>query len=344
MDRSWLWVDFFFVLSGFIMCYVYHANFETGVRRQNFVKFLGARFARIYPLYFITTLWVFFITLILLRISAPMDPFFAEIFNPWALPSCLFLIQSMHIGFFTAPLNTPSWSLSTEWWVYVIFPFILPLFIGTKIRARIFLTLFIITFFLVVKYFIGPIAYGSSGPTLNMLTDFGFIRCLAGFLAGMLTFAFFQNKSGYHFLKRDWVFLISFLGVLAAMHFGFADLIIIVFFPFIIICAAYNNGKVKRLLETRPLQRIGDWSYSIYMVHMPIILTISILKVKKDPGYFSDFTRFVSKTPSIHGFYIFLIILALTLFISALAYRFVEVPARNYINGLLRSREKKVLA
>ncbi|MEO8862105.1 MAG: hypothetical protein ABI358_11815 [Ginsengibacter sp.] len=54
------------------------------------------------------------------------------------------------------------------------------------------------------------------------------------------------------------------------MHFGVVDIIIIAFFPFILLPAAYNNTELKRILDIRALQRLGDWSFSIYMVHIPI--------------------------------------------------------------------------
>ncbi len=137
IDSGWLWVDFFFVLSGFIMCYAYRKYFSDNVSRANFKKYIGARFARIYPLHFITTIWAFIVSVIIVKLtSGPLDPFFAEVFNLKALPACLLLVQSMHVGFFTAPLNTPSWSMSTEWWAYIVFPFLLPLFIKLKNPGR----------------------------------------------------------------------------------------------------------------------------------------------------------------------------------------------------------------
>jgi peptidoglycan/LPS O-acetylase OafA/YrhL len=192
----------------------------------------------------------------------------------------------MHIGYFTAPLNTPSWSLSNEWWAYVIFPFILPLFVRLKSGGKIVATLLLIVFFVVLRYVIGPISYGNPGPTINFLTDFGFLRCLAGFFTGMLLFTFYEHRAGYRIIKRDWFFVLSFISGLAAMHLGFMDIIILAFFPLIIISAAYNNTIIKRILDTRVLQRLGDWSFTIYMVHMPIIFTFYMFRVNKNPAFF----------------------------------------------------------
>jgi peptidoglycan/LPS O-acetylase OafA/YrhL len=42
----------------------------------------------------------------------------------------------------------------------------------------------------------------------------------------------------------------------------------VAFFPLVILSAACNADFVKRVLETKPLQRLGEWSFSIYMVHV----------------------------------------------------------------------------
>src|SRR5258706_1708056 len=59
-----LWVDFFFILSGYILCHVYSEQPGTG-RYQAF-KFLWARFARIFPLHLAT---LFFLVVFQLAIS-----------------------------------------------------------------------------------------------------------------------------------------------------------------------------------------------------------------------------------------------------------------------------------
>ena len=79
-DNAWLWVDFFFVLSGFVMCYAYAKYFNKGVTWDKYKKFIGARFARIYPLYFISTLIVFISTLFILHYATSISPFMGAIF------------------------------------------------------------------------------------------------------------------------------------------------------------------------------------------------------------------------------------------------------------------------
>jgi peptidoglycan/LPS O-acetylase OafA/YrhL len=342
LDNSWLWVDFFFVLSGFIMFYAYKKYFKKTVSVADFKKYMGARFARIYPLYFFTTIWAFISCVLIVKYSAPLDPFMAEIINPKALPASLLLVQSMHVGYFTAPLNTPAWSLSTEWWAYVIFPFLVPLFLSLKAMGKMLALILIAAFFIVLRYKIGPISYGNPGPTMNVLTDFGFLRCLAGFLTGMLLYVFFEHRSGFALIKKDWFFFLSFFGVMAAMHFGVMDIIIIVFFPLIILSAAYNDGHVKRILDSRMLQRLGDWSFTIYLVHVPIILMFYVRDIYKNPKFMTD--PAVWTTPHyLHALMMCGLVITLTLVTSSLVYRFVEVPARNYFNRIFNTQQPKIL-
>ena len=155
--NGWMWVDFFFMLSGFIISYVYSKYFSEKIEWNKYKKFIGARFARIYPLHFVTTIWALIVVMIIINKASSLDPFFKVIFNPNALPQCLLLIQSMHI-YITPPLDTPSWSLSTEWWVYMLFPFFAPVFTRLKKTGKLIALLIIIAFYLFLRYVIGPIA------------------------------------------------------------------------------------------------------------------------------------------------------------------------------------------
>jgi peptidoglycan/LPS O-acetylase OafA/YrhL len=57
ITAGWLWVDFFFVLSGFIISYVYGENFKGSVSAASYWKYIKSRFARVYPLHFVTMIW-----------------------------------------------------------------------------------------------------------------------------------------------------------------------------------------------------------------------------------------------------------------------------------------------
>lgn len=341
LDLSWLWVDFFFILSGFIMSYAYGKHFNSGVRLKPFKEYMGARFARVYPLHFISTIAAFVCVLFIVPLTTTLDPVFAAMFNRKAIIPCLLLIQSMHIGYIAAPLNNPAWSLSTEWWTYVIFPFFVPFFSRLKKTGKGLAVLGIIGFYLIIKL-IEHTDWGDHHTPPNMITDFGFVRCLAGFFTGMLLFTFYQHRNGYNFLRKSWFFAVAFLGMVVAMHLGINHLLVIVFFPFVLISAAYNEGLVKRILDTKPLQRLGDWSFSIYMVHFPIIFFFYIFDARNDPNLFSSLQFFNRPPDYAHALLMCGVILTLTLIFSALTYRYVEIPARNYFNRAFKTKQPRI--
>ncbi len=341
---GWLWVDFFFILSGFIMSYVYEKYFAETISWNDYKKFIGARFARVYPLHFITTMWAFVLAVYIVHSASSLDPFFAANYNLKSLPACLLLIQSLHL-YIAAPLNSPSWSLSTEWWVYMIFPLLVPLFAKLKQAGKWLMFLFLVAFYLFLRYKIGPISpnFPKGQPTINLVADFGWLRCLAGFLTGMLLFQWYKSKAAYAVLKNSWCFVFFFVATLVCMHFAVMDIIIVAFFPFILLTAAYNNTAIKRILDWRALQRLGDWSFSIYMVHIPIMMIFTCIQIHKTPAMFADMGKLISQKPNYtQGAIMTFVIVALTILVASLSYRFIEVPARNYLNNAFNTNVKKI--
>jgi peptidoglycan/LPS O-acetylase OafA/YrhL len=348
VQNGWLWVDFFFVLSGFVLSHAYGAYFQDNVSWAGYKKYLLARFARVYPLHFLT-LWVAVaVIVVLVSMADGLDPFFQMIFDLKTIPASLLLVQSLHL-YGTAPLNTPSWSLSTEWWVYVIFPLLVRPFFRLNGVGRLLALFGIAALFLGLMYYIVPhFGWGPftkpgelNPPSINTLTDWGLLRCLAGFLLGMLFYELYRSRWAFRWLSSGWAFLLFTVGVTVAMHFGIHELLILAFFPFIILTAAYNSDFVKRALETRPLQRLGDWSFSIYMVHIPIAFALTVIFIlPKNPKMFSSFQA-LSMATRPPGELMCLLLVTLTLGVASLTYRYVEVPARNYINHRFGHRRQE---
>ncbi|MBL7856603.1 MAG: acyltransferase [Cyclobacteriaceae bacterium] len=340
INAGWLWVDFFFVLSGFIIFYVYGDSFRNTLTATSYWKYIKARFARVYPLHFFTLLWCLGCALIILHYAEGVAPFYQTMFNPFsAIPSLLFL-QSLGL-YIAAPLNSPSWSLSTEWWVYMIFPLMVPFFSRLKNVGLIITLAGVAGFFLFIKYVLGPInSFPPGTATLNVLTDFGFFRCLAGFLTGMLAFRVYEKSIGITFFKKSWVFIAFVTGVLITMHVGVEDILIVAIFPFIILAAAHNSTTIKKALETQVLQRLGDWSFSIYLVHVPIMYIFWIVQVRSNPTLYANFSPESSGPPDYTmGLWVCLIVVALTLVVSSITYRYIEVPARSYLNKKFNPKE-----
>ncbi len=98
-------VTFFFVLSGFILAYNYTEGFVTDARRQ-LGPYAVSRFARVYPLYLVTTLYMWFIA------DGDVDLWrYVLALQPWS--------SDINVAF---GLNGPSWSIGVEAFLYAAFP------------------------------------------------------------------------------------------------------------------------------------------------------------------------------------------------------------------------------
>ena len=345
VSQSYLWTDFFFVLSGFVLSHVYGASFTQSVTKPRVLKYMGARFARIYPLHLFTLIWTALVVFFIRQEATFIDPFLLEnLFTYWGIPASLLLIQALHL-FKLAPMNGPSWSLSTEWWVYLLFPFLVYWLHGFRMRGKVLLLLAIVGLYVGLVYYLAPYYSMQHKVTLSLTSDWGLPRCLAGFVLGMLCYEVYNQNWGRPLIGSSLFLVLGFGSALFAMHAGANDLLTVAIFPFIVLSAAYQTSWIKRILETRPLQRLGDWSFSIYMVHVPIISTFYLVWVHANPLLLAHFSLEAPAHPDYRQGQIFAIILiVLTLIVSALTYRFIEVPARNYLNARFNAQRKEPLA
>ena len=294
LHRSYLMVDLFFVLSGFIMCHVYGGRFVDGPRRAAFEGFVAARFARLYPLHLLTL--AYFIGLIAFRQHSHPAAWTAQhdvLYAPGAIPVHLLLLQGMN----TLPFmswNDPSWSISTEWWVDLLFPFLVgPLARGGRAHSLAVTMACVGTYLgimlvLVPRVTVPPEFAGSdvdpSQMTIDVTYQFGFVRCLAGFILGMLVHRAYQGGWGRRLFGGPTALLLT-AAIVVCMHRGYPDLLTVAFFPPLVLATAYGGRRIDAVLGARPLQRLGDWSYAIYMIHIPLMQTLFyLLLIRAIPG------------------------------------------------------------
>jgi peptidoglycan/LPS O-acetylase OafA/YrhL len=158
----------------------------------------------------------------------------------------------------------------------------------------------------------------------------------------MLCYEAYRKQTGFPVLRKGWVFVVLFTGVLAGMHFGIYELLIVAFFPFIILSAAYNAGWLKRLLDTSPLQRLGEWSFSVYLVHIPLIYAGYCLMLLDNPKRLSTIQEFGYFNTSYGQAWLYCLgMVGATLLTSALLYHYVEVPSRRFINARFKTTKPK---
>jgi len=161
-------------------------------------------------------------------------------------------------------------------------------------------------------------------------------RCLLGFVLGMITYQVYTRGWGQKLLNNGWLLPLIGLSILAFLHLV-TDLLTVWAFPLLILVAAHNTGRAKRVLETRPFQRLGDWSYSIYMVHVPLIFTALAVQTLTAPNGVPAPPP--APTYGLEPIIVCLVFMAIVVGFAALFYSFVEVPARKYLNSKFKTNQ-----
>src|SRR5262245_62403748 len=120
--RCYLGVYFFFVLSGFIITHVYFARLASASRSAVQI-FLWHRFIRLYPVH-ITVL----AGLVAIVSVAGAAGFTLNNPQEWQWNDLFWQLTLLHAWGVTASpgWNAPSWSISAEWFAYLLFPLLAP--------------------------------------------------------------------------------------------------------------------------------------------------------------------------------------------------------------------------
>jgi peptidoglycan/LPS O-acetylase OafA/YrhL len=319
-----LMVDLFFVLSGFVISYNYYNKiFST----TNLMVFQARRFLRLYPLHLITLLafigietiqWIYEQKTGILGTATAF-----KINNFSALINNIFLT---HAFFENSPtFNSPSWSISTEFYTYLIFA--ISILTLTKDYSRRLFFLISITASGVVLY-----SFDASGNT----TGLSIIRCIYSFFIGCFTWSLVKNSN-----TKLPIYIQNILFLLIFLSFYIHDLLASQIYPLLFGTAIFSlykspEGALKKILNNSKLVFLGTISYGIYMWHSAVWLFIilfskHIIGIKQislqNNKLYLDINTYLGITIQITGLFIIILI-------SWLSYKFVEAPINNYRHNL----------
>ena len=339
--KLYLMVDLFFILSGFIMCYVYEKYFLDNTQKNKIVTFLKARLARIYPLHIITLAVCVLFAVITWQLGKRefTGPVGMAVDDFKAIPTQLFLLQSAHIQkIFT--WNVPSWSISAEWLAYLLFPFLIKPFSKLK-SINIGITICtILILYSVLIFYIAPnranlFPFFVNEKSLDLNYDWGFARGILGFVLGMCMYGLYVNNFLKSILSNGWFLVTIVLAYCIYMHFGFNDIAAPVLFSIFLLSTAYGSSKINTFFNNTILQKLGLWSFSIYMWHSVLISIVWgiqtwLLKAVPLPGPPPPPNYFGLTNPYI----ILIIFTTASVLVGALSYHFIENPSRKYLNSL----------
>jgi peptidoglycan/LPS O-acetylase OafA/YrhL len=362
INKWYIMVDFFFVLSGFIIMHVYQKYFQEGFQWTAFKTFMTARFARLYPLHLFTLLMTIgvFACLKGFDVFEQSNDFIQIMLRPDAIPANLFLLQAS--GIFSEPTwNSPSWSIAVEWWTYMLFPLFVLFFNKNKpwgkwlAGALVLLGYLSIIFYFQPKQFIHRQTYlplTDTSHTIDVMVGSSIIRCICGFVLGMIVYQAFKKKWGAQILSSSYLMSLTGLGLLVGWYYNILpDVVTVMIFALAILMSVYNNGTMKKVLNTKLLTFVGDVSYSIYMVHIPIILAYHTFRVIiKSYQPISDTPRTSLSEAAFHSSTLFttgtawlglLIFITIVLTTAYFTFNYVEHPMRRYINQYLKNEKNR---
>jgi len=317
LSKGYLAVDFFFLLSGFVIWMSYAPRIrERGLGAVP--GFLRRRVARIWPLHlFMLGVGVALACAILATgRDVPHFPF-AE------LPLHILLLQNW--GFTDAlSWNDPAWSISCELGAYLVFPLLALAIDWRRVPTPAILAAIAALLVLLHAVFAlrGATSLGQEIPRL------GLIRCILEFACGTAVGALWLRW------RERWRTPAMLSAAAAAALAGLAitgalpeTLAVPAAFAAALLALALTRGSP---LEGRAIHYLGEISYATYLGHYLLWFAFKLA--------FVDDARAVS--PMLIALY-----LAMVLAASMLLYHCVERPAQRWINGFrLPSRSRKELA
>lgn len=311
----------FFVLSGFLLAYVYSSWFSNSVSSRQYFRFVQLRVARVYPLHFSALcLWLAAWLLGFIGLNSN-DTFYTFVLN----------LLLVHAWGFTSEIswNQPSWSISTELFSYLLFPFFFK-----WVNAKSFFACVVICVLLLFSILHPPHVW-----IVKRLFDiYGYKLVIKQFDYGLSVITWFYSfafgvvvflqakRSALSALSHDFlvvcgvgliVFMLATVGGLnggeIAMGVSFAS--------GLVIYGIYNESRVGGIIFGNALSvSLGRVSYSLYLTHIMFPLIINrAFNVLFHGGSFYDLPVTAQ--------------LIVGLILSYFTYKYFELPFRSYLRS-----------
>jgi len=328
-------VDLFFVLSGIVMSLNY---LQADFGRFSLRDFMVRRFARVYPLHIVMLLVLLLFRLARIALGLVMAgvvvtaPAAFEVNNGYSFFLNVFLLQSVGLVRYLS-WNGPSWSISVEFYTYLVFGLML-------LAAQ--------RFNLLAWFYVGAVALAVGSwliltivvatPQFDVQFDWGLLRCFTSFFLGVLA------VKAVEALPRDIspalqgaiqfaAVAVSVVHVALTEAYPWTSYLVPVTFAVLLgsLLAFPRAAVVPAVLTVRPLLWLGQRSYSIYMVHAFVVLLAEY------------FVRAAGKhvVPSLEAVHPglaptlnLLVVLGAVLALSQLTYRWIELPGSRLIRNI----------
>jgi len=304
-DAPWLGhfgVIIFFTLSGFLMGFLY---VDKSFDNIAVTRYVAARFSRIAPIY------------LLVVIAAWTIYNFVDSSLPYPITHQLL---PRHLAF--SGNASVFWSIPPEVQFYGFFLVVWWAFAAWRGARRLW-PLALITAVIAVC-----LAVGQSTPGTFLASKIQYFIC--GVLAAVIRIKvpdvsilwprFALTQAVFLFLAVPGFLL--YVGPGAAGRDIYANLLYPLVLGVFVLAASYDTAPTDRSLSTRPLKAIGAWSFSLYLLHLPVLYYLGILARRLS-------VPMEVATP---------LAIAAAIAASWLAFRLVEMPSRRFFRQVLEKR------
>lgn len=341
MHGTYLAVDFFFVLSGFVIA---HSYFDKLNKVKDLKNFIIKRFARLWPLHvFMLILLIGYEFLLLIATYAGIDAprgIFEHRTSFFAIFTSVTFLHSMGLHD-TNVWNLPAWSISVEFYTYIIFA----LFAVSVKKYWVPVSLAVAGLCAALLIYLSA----DNGKYIDWAYDYGIFRSVMSFFIGTLVYGLYKRINGQGQRPLQYALLFEVLAVALTVYLvtyeskTIFNMLSPLIFGFTIFVFAFEAGPLSAFLKTKPLAALGRWSYSIYLTHfllMQIIMSTVVVveKVFKvslkreilffgDPKFMIDFSNLWLNDILAVAY------LIVTLIFSAFTYKYVELKGQNWINN-----------
>jgi peptidoglycan/LPS O-acetylase OafA/YrhL len=311
VSNAWAAVDFFFVLSGFVISAAYGSRLSDGF---SLARFMTLRLGRVYPLHLLVLALYVAAELAKLPLRQAGLDFAAPFSTRSDLSDLALTALLMQVFVVPTPLHwsPASWSIAVEVWLYLAAAAAWRLLGARAWIAAVFVSLGAL------------IVVGSPGQDWLPSINRDLLRGLAGFGMGMVCWHVWNRG-----LEKAWrqapaaaalgMEVLAVGLVLAALALSMPLPVIDFAFAFLVLAFAADRGALSRLLARAPFVWIGVLSYSIYLVHLLVLLSVRTLLRAVAPA----------PDPLLSMLAVFAVF-ALTIAVAYVTWRLVESPARNW--------------
>lgn len=307
-------MEMFFMISGFLIMERYGDRLLK--ERGSFARYLLRRIARFYPLYLVTLLFFCVVAL-------AIDFGFVQTGDPgryaWsALPANLLLLQAWGLTD-TLTFNYVAWSMSAEWFCYLLLPLIILAYrVGGKTGLAVLAALCILVLEVAVAARIIPFASWLEANT------WGAYRAFADFALG--AFVAMAVRDSRWRLESHAPAWIVFALAIAAMATNQYSYVIVLLLGLAMYCAALaERNRPDSSLYLAFLHPLGKVSLGIYLIH-PVIESVFLAIV----------WRKLLEPLGVVSFYTYWFVPALVVIgVAMVSHRYFERPAGDWIMGRL---------